>query len=209
MIFRAEYFISQHKIISQQITVDELVVVLTELNEVIDKGVVGDIVEFGCYAGTTSLFIRRYLDQFDKQRQFHVYDSFAGLPQKSPEDLSSLGEDFKISSLKVSKKEFITNFKKANLKLPIIHKSWFSDLSPDDLPETIAFAFLDGDFYLSIQDSLKLVWPKLSAGARVVIHDYGSDKLPGVKKAVDQWVKTHNSTLKLNLGLAIIQPRSA
>ena len=54
--------------------------------------------------------------------------------------------------------------------------------------EKIAFAFLDGDLYESICDSLKLVEGKLSDGAVVIVHDYQNEALPGVAKAVDEWL---------------------
>jgi O-methyltransferase len=51
--------------------------------------------EFGCYVGTTSLFIRRLLDQTGEgTRPFHVYDSFEGLPPKTQADASAAGADW-------------------------------------------------------------------------------------------------------------------
>ena len=55
--------------------------------------------------------------------------------------------------------------------------------------EQIAFAFLDGDFYESIKDSIKLVAPKMSDGGVMVVHDYTNPALPGVKRAVDEWMQ--------------------
>ena len=71
--------------------------------------------------------------------------------------------------------------------MPVIKKAWFKDLTPDDLPSEIAFAFLDGDFYESIRDSLKLVMPRMNNEGIIVVHDYNNPALPGVKKAVDEW----------------------
>jgi len=126
----------------------------------------GDIVEFGCYAGTSSLYIRRILDQTGQSaaRQFHVYDSFEGLPHKSRQDTNAAGVDFEAGKLYVSKKEFLQQFKSAGLAPPIIHKGWFNELRVQDVPATIVFAFLDGDFYDSILSSLRLVWPRMVEG---------------------------------------------
>jgi O-methyltransferase len=76
---------------------------------------------------------------------------------------------------------------KAGLPVPVIKKAWFSDLTLEDLPEQIAFAFLDGDFYESIRDSIKLVVPRMSEDGVMIVHDYTNPALPGVKKAVDEW----------------------
>lgn len=175
-----------HKIISDQVGTDELGVVWRELERVLTAGIPGDIVEFGCYAGTTSLFIRRLLDERGEsnKRSFHVYDSFEGLPDKTDQDASAAGEQFQKGELAVSKKQLLQNFRAANLQPPIVHKAWFHTLTEKDVPDTIAFAFLDGDFYASIMDPLKLVWPRLSPGGAVLIDDYGRDALPGPERAI-------------------------
>ena len=48
----------------------------------------GSVVELGCYIGTTSLFIRRLMNGLGATGEFHVYDSFAGPPDKSSRDHS-------------------------------------------------------------------------------------------------------------------------
>ena len=106
------------------------------------------------------------------------------MPEKSKEDESVLGDNFKGGELLVSKKEVKGRFLRAGLPVPVIKKGWFSELSGLDMPEKIAFAFLDGDFYESIRDSLKLVLPRMVPGGVLIVHDYTNPALPGVKRAV-------------------------
>jgi len=176
--------VARYPIISDQIKRPALEVVLGELERVLAAGTPGDIVEFGCYIGTTSLFVRRLLDTYKSAAVFHVYDSFAGLPPKAQQDITPVGADFKAGELSVSKKQLLAEFQKAHLRPPIIHKGWFSDLGAGDVPDQIAYAFLDGDFYESIIDSLRLVWPRMQAGGAICIDDYKRDALPGVERAV-------------------------
>ena len=49
-------------IIADQVDAKELGALLRELEIVLQSGATGNVVEFGCYVGTTSLFIRRLLD---------------------------------------------------------------------------------------------------------------------------------------------------
>lgn len=195
-----------HKIISEQVGPEELAVVWRELERVLGAGIPGDVVEFGCYAGTTSLFIRRLLDEKEEsaRRQFHVYDSFEGLPDKTNKDESAAGTAFRAGELSVSKKEFLRQFHAANLQPPIAHKGWFNELTGGDVPEKIAFAFLDGDFYDSIMDSLKLVWPRMAKGGVVLIDDYGRDALPGAERAVQDFFKDKPIRLQVQTNIAVV-----
>jgi O-methyltransferase len=175
-----------YPIVSDQITREGVELVYNQLQHTLEQNIPGAVVEFGCYAGTTSLFIRRLLDGTGQSnvRLFHVYDSFEGLPPKSREDNNAAGVDFEAGKLYASKKDFIQQFKSANLGLPIIHKGWFNELSPNDVPAEIAFAFLDGDFYDSIISSLRLVWPRMAPGGRILVDDYRRETLPGVERAI-------------------------
>ena len=149
----------------------------------------GDFVEMGCYRGDTSLLLAEVVEKSVENpvKKLWIYDSFEGLPEKKAEDASALGREFRGGELAVTKREVKERFLRAGLKVPVIRKAWFSELTPGDLPERIAFAFLDGDFYESIRDSLGLVGPKMSRGGVIMVHDYGNPALPGVKKAVDEW----------------------
>ena len=155
--------------------------------------VAGDFVELGCYKGDTSLLLADLLKGTDKQ--LYIYDSFEGLPEKRAEDESAAGESFKGGELYVTKREVKERFLRANLPVPVIKKAWFNELTETDLPEKIAFAFLDGDFYESIRDSLKLVENKMSKNGVIIVHDYNNPALPGVAKAVDEWVRGKNIKL--------------
>ena len=158
-------------------------------------GIEGDFVEMGCYKGDTSLLLAEVLKGSSKR--LWIYDSFEGLPEKSVEDESVLGENFQSGELLVSKREVKERFLRAGLPVPVIKKGWFDELSPDDMPEKVAFAFLDGDFYESIKCSLKLVSGRMVKNGAILVHDYNNLALPGVKKAVDEWGEINNIKLIL------------
>jgi O-methyltransferase len=201
-----DHLISRYPLISEQVSSDQLRVILEELARTLERGTDGDIVEFGCYIGTTSLFVRRLLNEVTSDKAFHVYDSFEGLPPKTAPDASRAGEQFTAGQLAVSKKSFLRQFQKAGLRPPIVHKGWFGELTTTDVPEQIAFAFLDGDFYESIRDSLQLVLPRLSPGATIVIDDYVREALPGAATAVHEFLPADLQTrLSVGHNLAIIR----
>lgn len=193
--------LQKYPLASNQVNKDQVRTILTELERVIDYGVEGDVVEFGCYIGTTSIFLQRLLLATSSNKTLHVYDSFEGLPPKTDKDASVAGDQFAAGELAVSKKQFVQTFAKAGVRQPIIHKSWFNELTQKDIPQNIAFAFLDGDFYSSIHDSLKPVLPRLTEGAVVVVDDYAREALPGVAKAVHELLPHKIVTVRNNLGI--------
>lgn len=190
------------ELLSDQVSAAEVAVIVREL--VKTDPIPGDVVEFGCYVGTTSVYLAQHLVDVPDKR-LHVYDSFAGLPPKTSHDESPAGTQFVAGELAATKKQFIANFRKAGVPLPRITKAWFTELTPDDVPSQISFAFLDGDYYHSIRDPLKLIWPRLSPGAIVVVDDYVNEALPGAARAVDEWLQTHPATLRCEASLAILQ----
>ena len=203
----ASELLASYPIISDQVSREDITLTLNELATVLAQNVPGDVVELGCYIGTTSLFIQRLLDEAgETNRAFHVYDSFAGLPEKTIADASITGAGFKAGQLAVSKKQFVREFKHAGVRLPIIHRGWFENLSERDLPASIAFAFLDGDFYESIMSSLKLVWPRTSPGGVILIDDYGREALPGVERAVQQFFRNQTMpAIRVSHHIAILK----
>lgn len=202
-----QQLLAKYPITSDQIDKVALGVVLRELEKVLMAGTEGDITEFGCYIGTTSLFTRRVLDEYTQSRvrKFYAYDSFEGLPPKTIQDASPAGTDFKAGELAISKKQFLHEFKRAGLQPPITHKGWFGELNDVRLPERIAFAFLDGDFYGSIIDSLRLVWPRLGPRGTITIDDYGRETLPGVERAVRDFFQGKHIHLHHEHNIAIIK----
>ena len=167
----------------------------------------GDFVELGCYKGDTSLLLAELLVEKSVEKpvkKLWIYDSFEGLPEKKIEDESAIGKDFKGGELFVTKREVKARFLRAGLPVPIIKKAWFNELTGADLPEKIAFSFLDGDFYESIKDSLKLVENRVNRGGVIIVHDYNNPALPGVTRAVDEWARGKEIEIVRYESLAII-----
>ena len=173
---------------SDQVSRNELAIILGELARVLGRQVAGAVVELGCYQGATSLMMAQLLVELAPTKQLYLYDSFAGLPSKTEYDQPGV--------LKASKSEVLKAFAHANLPRPTVKKAWFSQLSGDNLPEQICFAYLDGDYYDSIRDSFRVCRGRLAPGATLVVDDYDNASLPGVRRAVDEWRETSLSDIK-------------
>ncbi len=163
------------------------------VNQVLAYDVDGDFVELGCNSGQTAVLISKVMQMHGAKKRLAVYDSFEGLPPLSPIDKTDfLGQGDLVTSEDVVR----SNFAKYDLPLPEIHKGWFHDTLPKGLPEKICFAHLDGDLYEFILVSLQHVYPRMTNGAICLIDDYcdpminptGWNRLPGVKKACDEFL---------------------
>jgi O-methyltransferase len=130
----------------------------------------GDIVEFGCYVGNTTKLISCITN-----KQIHVYDSFQGLPQT----FENHGGEMKVLS-----QQFVDNFKIDGIRLPVINEGWFNEINPEQLPNKISFAHLDGDLYESTLQPLHLIYNRMVSGGVILIDDYEAVDWPGVKTAV-------------------------
>merc|ERR1719421_482017 len=81
--------------------------------------------------------------------------------------------------------------------MPGIHKGFFNKISDAEIPDKIAFAFLDGDLYESIYSALERVYPRLSPGGIVMVHDFGWEGYPGTLAAAQDFLKGKPETLAL------------
>lgn len=123
-----------------QVSNVETKILISLLQYALSQNVTGDVVELGCYKGDTSILFQRELQRTDKS--LWLYDSFAGLPEKTREDNSAAGDQFKTGELFVTKREVTEKFKRQSLPLPKIKKAFFEDLDPiSDLPEKNLFCF--------------------------------------------------------------------
>lgn len=200
-----DILLKKYSISSDQMTIKRLNIILNNLETILNLSIPGEVVEFGCYSGTTSLYLQRLILGISPNRKLYLYDSFNGLPNKSNEDQSPSGEQYKEGELTASKQQLIHNFKKNGLLIPKIYSRWFKDLLANEIPTKICFAFIDADFYNSTLEALDLVWPNLNPAGILIIDDANRLDLPGVDKAITKFKANHNCSVQITNNLAIIK----
>ena len=170
---------------SSIINFDQITNLVKYLSQSIDDNVEGDIVEFGCYVGESSKYLMKTLVDFESTKKLYVYDSFDGLPPLSKWEE---GTGWRAGTLKSTEDVLISNFENNGLPIPTIHKDWFKDVPEDKIPEKISFAFLDGDFYDSIYDSLNKIYDRVSDGGYICFHDYQRNDLELYIEIIDSLI---------------------
>ncbi|MBM4273945.1 MAG: hypothetical protein FJ134_05735 [Deltaproteobacteria bacterium] len=125
------------------------------------------------------------------QRQVWLFDSWEGLPEPGPDDLTSSGrpgaKGMCLGSLE-RVKELL--FNKLNLAEDRMHlmKGWFNVTLPAVKAKIgpIALLHLDSDWYESTKFCLEELYDQVVPGGFIVIDDYGY--WTGCKKAVDEFL---------------------
>lgn len=137
------------------------------------------------------------------QRNIIAIDSFEGLAsphgQDKTEHTMQAGE-FNIGG----KINFENNFKIINLMPPKIYQMFITyDTLKEVTEDNIAMLWLDLDHYMPTKACLEFFKPRLVPKAIVMIHDYGFERCPGIKKACDEfggsWVHFCGGIYKLDI----------
>ena len=123
------------------------------IEQAIEDGVPGDILEAGVWRGGASILARAVLAPHGvSDRRIIVADSFEGLPAPSGEFPADAGADFHThAELAVSLEEVQANFDRFGLldEQVIFLKGWFRDTMSLVDAEALAVLRLDGDMYES------------------------------------------------------------
>lgn len=164
------------------------------IEDVLRRGVPGDLIETGVWRGGASIFMRATLKAHGvKDRTVWVADSFEGLPPpdaRYPADAGLRLHTFPF--LKVTLDQVQANFAAYGLLDEQVRflKGFFSATLPGAPIEKLAVLRFDGDMYGSTMDVLNALYPKLSAGGYVIIDDYQA--VEACKQAVHDFRSSHH-----------------
>jgi O-methyltransferase len=166
------------------------------IEEILAKGVAGDLIETGVWRGGATIFMRAVLKAHGAtDRLVWVADSFEGLPRPDPlkyaADAGAVQYTYK--QLAVSLDEVKANFEKYGLLDEQVRflKGWFRETLPVAPIERLALIRLDGDMYEATIDALTSLYPKLSSGGYLIVDDYA---LNACRQAVEDYRAAHSIT---------------
>lgn len=148
------------------------------VEQLLERGVPGDLIETGVWRGGATIFMRAILKAYDaRDRRVWVADSFEGLPAPNPAKYPADEGDrlHEYTELAIPLEQVQANFARYGLLDDQVQflKGWFRDTLPQAPIERLALIRLDGDMYESTTDALVNLYPKLSRGGYVIVDDYG------------------------------------
>ncbi|WP_375485443.1 TylF/MycF/NovP-related O-methyltransferase [uncultured Mycobacterium sp.] len=151
---------------SASIWVTHLLMATEILN--VPPSVKGVIVECGCFKGGSTVNLS--LVAAACGRELHVFDSFAGLPDPSPEDsghlllVDSEVQTYARGAYAGTLQEVTSNIERFGARdACTFHKGYFEDTLPQ-FDQPIVFAFVDVDLASSVKTCLEYLWPLLIDG---------------------------------------------
>ncbi len=137
----------------------------------------GDIAEVGVYQGGSS----KLICEAKGARQFHLFDTFEGLPPRRDIDLAKFTEGEYAYALD-SVREYLDAYSGITFYKGLFPETAAS-LSND---HRFSFVHIDVDLYESTRSCLEFFYPRMSPGAVLISHDYYAAS--GVKAAFDEFL---------------------
>jgi len=177
--------------------------------EVVRKGLKGDIVECGIAAGANLAAMVLGLRAIGGKNKPYGYDSFEGIQLAGKNDTEQAGIGKIMHDVNVPESELlvssgvtvhdelsvITNLTKwiGEVGWELV-SGWVQHTIPNDYHKSIAVLRLDMDVYDPTMHVLKHFYPIVESGGFVIIDDWG---LTGVRKAVQEYREAHGITDEL------------
>jgi hypothetical protein len=174
----------------------------------------GSFVEAGVWRGGSSIVAKKFLKG---EREFFLYDTFAGMTEPSIHDFRVGGSNYSSSLEKwksgqaenhndwvfASLEEVQKNFDGFGLldDSIVFHKGDVREaLNEMQLPWEIVLLRLDTDFYDSTLIELQTLYPKLAKGGILILDDYGH--WDGARLAVDEFFSAQTNATPLMIPIA-------
>ena len=161
------------------------------------KNIKGDIAEIGCYDGSTTVFLNKYMDAVNIQKKYYAMDTFKGFEN---EDISlevkereKQVECYANAFRDNSKKWFDGTMKYNNIQRVI---SIETDVNKYDLTTLIplSFVLLDVDLYRPIKKALPELYKALSPNGIIIVDDcdYRENQWDGAYQAYKEFMTEIN-----------------
>jgi hypothetical protein len=161
----------------------------------------GDFVECGVYRGFSTAVAARYLEFGGLDRQWYLYDTFAGIPadQLNPGSTESPPEYAMPGLYEFCRQRFAP--------YPNIHvvQGRVPEVLRERAPEKVAFLHLDMNSAPAELAALEFFWERMAPGSLILLDDYGWRGYRAQKLAEDPFFAARGRTvLELPTGQGVV-----
>jgi O-methyltransferase len=166
-----------------------------------DNKMIGDYLEFGVGMGRSAVAAIRAYSRTNVIVNFHLFDSFCGLPKFAGPDMSSNQfQEGDYSYNEESVKEFLVKHSVWDKGRVLFHRGWFNEtvdkwcIAASKDKREISVIHLDMDLYESCATVLKSIRPLLKTGIVFMFDDWNCFKASnaaGERKATLDWLRVN------------------
>lgn len=180
-----------------------------QIEDIVDRGLDGDIYETGIWRGGTAIFMVSVLTAYEKlrgkepsNRHFYFFDSFEGFSAQGEDaDLDEyLSSSFFEAPLELVRRSF-QSFGVLSDRIHFV-KGFFEETVPNfKVHRPLALLRMDGDLYSSTKVVLERFYPEVQPGGWIVADDYDwmpsfsgyrFVEIPLCRQAVDEYRAAHD-----------------
>ena len=162
----------------------------------------GDIAEFGCWKGSTTLLLAKSLKLFDPMgpKVIHVFDSFEGLTEFHPSD--SGVKERHASSYKGSRAMLEKCAELAGVASGIsIHEGIIETALPKftaQYPQVrFSLIYCDTDLYSATKAIFENAWRLITPGGLMVLDQWNMAEFPGEGVAVNEFMESESGSFEV------------
>ncbi len=140
------------------------------------KSLSGEFAEVGVYQGSSA----KIICEAKGDTPFHLFDTFAGLPQT--QKIDQLFQEKQYRSSREAVEHYLIQYPGV-----YIHPGLFPATAEHLKHKKFSFVHLDADIYQSTWDALQFFYVRMVPGGIILTHDYA--QAAGVKKAFTEFFK--------------------
>lgn len=176
-----------------------------------DAAIDGAIVECGVWRGGSMMAVARTLMRRGAaSRELYLFDTFEGMTEPGPQDVSLAGESARKLLMQSSKTEHdmvwcyapiervaqalsLTQYPEGRIHLI---PGRVEETLAQSAPDRIAILRLDTDWYQSTQHEMEVLYPRMSRGGVLIVDDYGHWQ--GARRAIDEYITKYGIRMLLH-----------
>ena len=147
----------------------------------------GDVIECGAYQGATSLFLALLGRLLGISQKVLLLDTFAGIPEVSPYDLSRQTGEFRAPRDQIAVIQHQARILEVQDRIEI-HKGLFNETFTKLAGSTLAFRLvhIDANVYQATLEACTFTLPRVVPGGIMVFDDYNGVCDLGARLAIDE-----------------------
>lgn len=202
------------------VPIERVVANIRAIDHVLRMNIPGEIVECGIWKGGSTMAMA--LAAMEQPREIWMYDTFEGMTDPTEFDVDIHGKSAATRMKEDARKnrgvrgsvyafapleEVQANMQSTGYPDEMLHfiKGPVEKTIPENMPEKIAVARIDTDWYESTRHELEHLFPRIVPGGVLIVDDYGAWR--GSRKAVDEYFQGRLLLNRIDSsGITVIKP---